>query len=438
MLPCWDRMTVGAFVFRVKFMSLRPSNFARIGRAFRHRNYRLFFSGQLVSLIGTWMQMAAQSWLVYRLGGSAEMLGLAGFFSQGPVFVFGQFGGAVADHHNRHRILLMTQTASMALAFILSALTFAGVVQIWEVFLLSALLGVVNAFDIPSRQAFVVDMVGRDDLPNAIALNSSMFNAARLVGPAVAGVTVAAVGEAWCFLINGLSFLAVLLGLLAMDRPPFIKIPRQKSIFGLVRQGLKFAVEARPIRAVLLLVGAMSLLSMPYITLMPIFADHILGGGPEHYGALMSASGFGAMLGALLLASRASLAGTSRWIALSVSAFGLMLIAFAVSHWFFVSIGVLMLVGFFQMIHMAAANTLVQAMVPDAYRGRVMALYSMMFLGMAPFGAVVAGYAAGAVGAPATVAAGGVAAIGAGVLFGRIFPGLRDEAKQLIAARGAQ
>jgi MFS family permease len=384
------------------------------------------------------MQTAAQSWLVYRLGGSAEMLGLAGFFSQGPVFIFGQIGGAVADHHNRHRILVMTQTASMALAFILSALTFSGTVRIWEVFLLSALLGVVNAFDIPSRQAFVVDMVGRDDLQNAIALNSSMFNAARLVGPAVAGLTVAAVGEAWCFFINGFSFLAVIVGLLAMQRPPFIKIPREKSIFGLVRQGLAFAVEARPIRVVLLLVGAMSLLGMPYTVLMPIFADHILGGGPEHFGALMSASGLGAMLGALVLAGRANLSGTSRWISLSVAAFGLTLIAFAASHWFWLSIGVLMLVGFCQMIHMAAANTLVQVMVPDIYRGRIMALYSMMFLGMAPFGAVLAGYVADAIGAPETVAMGGAASIIAGIWFGRIFPQVREEAKQLIAAKGAE
>lgn len=390
----------------------------------------------MVSLIGTWMQTAAQSWLVYRLSGSAELLGLAGFFSQGPVFLFAQFGGAVADHHNRHRVLVMTQSASMLLAFVLAGLTFSQTIQIWEVFLLSALLGIVNAFDIPCRQAFVVDMVGRDDLQNAIALNSSMFNAARLVGPAVAGATVAAVGEDWCFFINGVSFCAVIVSLLSMRNPTFVKMPREQSIMALMREGLGFAVKARPIRAVLLLVGAMSLLGMPYTVLMPIFADHILGGGAQHYGVLLSASGLGAMLAALVLASRTNLAGMSRWIALSVAAFGASLILFALSRWFVASVLILTLVGFCQMIHMAASNTLVQAMVPDVYRGRVMALYSMMFMGMAPVGALFAGYVADAVGAPLTVSMGGVACIACGAVFWRTFPGLRDEAKVLIAAKG--
>jgi MFS family permease len=409
---------------------------AAIGRALHHRNYRLFFAGQLISLVGTWMQTAAQSWLVYRLSGSAELLGLVAFASQGPVFLLAQIGGAVADRHDRRRILVLTQIASMILAGALAALTLSGTVLVWEIFGLAALMGVVNAFDIPTRQAFVVEMVGREDLANAIALNSSMFNAARLLGPAVAGVLVAVVGEGWCFLSNAVSYLAVIAGLLAMRLPAFSKNRVKASMLVQVGQGFAFVHASRPIRAVLLLIGLMSLLGIPYAVLMPIFADRILGGGPEHLGMLMSASGLGAMLGAMVLASRASLSGIGRSITKAVILFGAMLILFAYSHWFWLSALLLVPVGFFQMTHMASSNTLIQSMVPDAYRGRVMAIYAMMFMGMAPIGALLAGYLAGAVGAPATVALGGLACIAGGTVFGLALPGLREEARRLVAAKG--
>lgn len=405
-----------------------------LGRALRHRNYRLFFGGQLVSLVGTWMQTTAQAWLVYRLSGSAELLGLAAFASQGPVFLLAQIGGAVADRHDRRRILVWTQLLSMCLAFVLAYLTLSGLIRVWEVFVLSALLGVVNAFDIPTRQAFVVEMVGREDLQNAIALNSSMFNAARLVGPSAAGVLVAVAGEGWCFLLNAVSFLAVIAGLLAMRRPPFAAADFKESLLARVRQGLGFAMHTRPITVVLVLIGLMSLLGMPYMVLMPIFANQILGGGAGHLGILMSSAGFGALLGALVLASRTSLSGTGRLIGTAVIVFGATLILFASSRSFLVSAGLLVVIGFCQMIHTASSNTLIQAMVPDAYRGRVMALYSTMFMGMAPFGGLLCGLSASVVGAPATVAAGGACCIVAGGVFLRVLPGLREQARKLVAA----
>lgn len=406
---------------------------SEIGRAFLHRNYRLFFAGQLVSLIGTWMQTAAQSWLVYRLSGSAELLGLAGFASQGPVFFLAQLGGAFADRHDRRFILVLTQTFSMVLAFILAALTLTGLIRVWEIFLLAGLLGVVNAFDIPTRQSFVVEMVGREDLQNAIALNSSMFNAARLLGPALAGVIIEAAGEGWCFLVNGVSFAGVIVCLLAMRLAAGQPAPRDGSLLQEVRRGLAFAFGARPIRDVMALIGMMSLLGMPYTVLLPIIADRRLGGGAAHLGLLMSAAGLGALIGALVLAARTGLTGIGARIARAVIAFGSLLMLFAWSHWFWLSAALLVLVGFCQMTHMASSNTLIQAMVPDRYRGRVMALYSMMFMGMAPFGALVSGLAAGMFGAPATIAAGGLACIAGGLVFAARLPGLRDGARAMIA-----
>jgi len=404
-----------------------------LGRAFRHRDYRLFFTGQLTSLIGTWIQMTAQAWLVYRLSGSAGYLGLASFASQGPVFLVAQLGGAIADRYDRRSILVTTQVVSMVLALILAWLTMSGSVRLWHVFLLASLTGLTNAFDIPARQSFVVDMVGRADLQNAIALNSSMFNMARLIGPAAAGVIVAAVGEGWCFLLNGLSFLTVIGCLLAMRRPAFVAPPRNDSLLGQIRQGLGYAAGTRSIRYVLLLVGVMSLMGMPYTVLMPIFANRILQGGPLHLGALMSAAGFGALLAALLLASRKSLDGIEKRIARAVLGFGLFLVLFALSDIFWLSLVLLVLVGFCQMTHMASSNTLIQSMVSDVYRGRVMALYSMMFMGMAPFGALFSGMLAGAVGAPSAVIFGAVASILGGQVFMALLPGLRPEMARLIA-----
>ena len=421
-------------------VATRPDQESRLAVTFRalaHRNFRLFFSGQLISLVGTWMQSVAQSWLVYRMTGSSLLLGLVGFASQFPVFIFGPFGGTIADRHNRHRIVIATQTASMLLAFALSALTLLDVIQVWHIFVLSALLGVVNAIDIPVRQAFVVDMVGKDDLMNAIALNSSMVNGARIVGPAVAGILVAAIGEGWCFFANGASYIAVITGLLLMNIRPVIRARGQRSAIADIIEGFQYSARTNPIRALLLLLGLMSLMGMPYAVLMPIFADKILHGGARGLGILMGATGVGALFGALSLATRRGLKGLGTWVAVSAASFGASLILFAFSRTFWLSAALLVPVGFAFMVEMASSNTLIQAMVPDHLRGRVMALYSMMFMGMAPFGALLAGALAHGISAPVTVALGGAVCIVGGIAFGVRLPALRAEARQLIVAQQA-
>ncbi|OIP65752.1 MAG: MFS transporter [Nitrospirae bacterium CG_4_9_14_3_um_filter_53_35] len=403
-------------------------------QAFRHRNYRLFFAGQLVSLIGTWMQSVAQSWLVYRLTGSAMMLGLVGFASQIPVFLVAPLGGAVSDRHNRRLILIAAQSASMLLAFALAALTLAHRVHVVHVFVLAAALGVVNAFDIPARQAFVVDMVGRDDLLNAIALNSSMFNGARIVGPALAGVLVASIGEGWCFFANAMSYLAVITGLLMMRITAQARVPLLGSALASIIEGFRFVWAPGPIRALLILLGIISLMGMPYVVLMPIFAGRIFHGGARELGLLMGASGVGALLGALRLAARQGVKGLGRWVALSAGAFGASLILFSLSRSFWLSAALLIPVGFSMMIEMAASNTLIQTMAPDHLRGRVMAVYSMMFMGMAPLGALLSGALADRIGAPVTVAIGGVFCIAGSVVFRVYLPALKVEARRMIVA----
>ena len=405
-----------------------------IWRSLRHRNFQLFFGGQLISLTGTWMQSVAQSWLVYRLTGSATLLGVVGFCSQIPVFLLAPIGGAVADRRNRHRILVATQTAAMLLAFGLAALTLTHRVQVIHVFLLAALLGLVNAFDIPTRQAFVVEMVGKEDLTNAIALNSSMVNGARIVGPAIAGILVASIGEGWCFLLNGVSYIAVIAGLLMMQIEPLTRVARGASAVADILEGFRFVAGSPPVRALMLLLGLVSLTGMPYAVLMPVFADQILHRGSSGLGILMGASGFGAFLGAFSLAVRRGWRGLGTWVAYSSAGFGIALIAFAFSRWFLVSVLLLMPVGFSMMVEMASSNTLLQMMVPDELRGRVMAVYSMMFMGMAPIGALLAGSFAGRWGAPRTVAAGGAVCMLGALIFRWRLPRLRRQARQLILA----
>jgi MFS family permease len=408
-------------------------------RAFRHRNYRLYIAGQLVSLVGTWMQSVAQSWLVYRLTGSSVLLGLVGFAGQFPVFVLAPVGGSVADARNRHRIIVATQTAAMLLAFTLAGLALTGTVRLWHVFTLAAGLGVVNSFDIPARQSFLFELVGRDDLMNAIALNSSMVNGARILGPAVAGLLIAAVGEGWCFFLNGLSYLGVLGGLLAMRLPPR-SAPAAAgggSALGHVAEGFGFVARTPPIRDVLFLLGLVSLMGMPYSVLMPVFADQILHGGPRGLGLLMGASGVGAFLGALLLAARQGVRGLGRWVAAASAAFGCSLMAFSGSRVFWVSVVLMVPVGFSMMVQMASSNTLIQAMVPDRLRGRVMAVYSMMFMGMAPLGALLAGVLAGPLGAAGTVAAGGAACVAGAAVYALRLSALRAQGLRLVVAQEA-
>jgi MFS family permease len=419
------------------------------GRALRHRNFQLFFSGQLISLIGTWMQTVAQSWLVYRLTGSGLLLGSVGFASQIPVFLIAPLGGITADRGDRQRIVIGTQTASMILAFALAALTLSHTVRVWHIFVLAALLGVVNAFDIPGRQSFLVDMVGKDDLMNAIALNSSMFNGARVIGPAVAGVLVARLGEGWCFFANGVSYIAVIAGLMMMDVHAPARASAQTSPWEHIIEGFQFVRHTAPIRTLLLLLGLVSVTGMPYVVLMPIFADKILHDGGQEFasligshdlgavrlGILMGATGVGALLGALTLAVRSGVKGLGRWVAVCCGGFGLSLILFAFSKSFWLSVLLLLPVGYFIMLQMASSNTLIQVMVPDALRGRAMALYSMMFMGMAPVGALLGGALSDRLGAPLTVALGGLAALAGAWWFGMQLPKIRAEARQLIVAQ---
>ncbi len=405
-------------------------------RALRHRNFQLFFSGQLISLIGTWMQSVAQSWLVYRMTGSALLLGSVGFASQVPVFLFAPLGGIAADRFDRRHIVIATQTASMLLAFILAALTLFHKVQVWHVFVLASLLGVVNAFDIPGRQSFLVDMVGKEDLMNAIALNSSMFNGARVIGPAIAGILVAKIGEGWCFFANAVSYIAVIIGLLLMRVIAPMRAAMASPLEHMM-EGFRFVNRTAPIRALLLLLGLVSLVGMPYVVLMPIFADQILHGGARGLGILMGATGVGALLGALTLAFREGVKGLGRWVAWCCAGFGASLIVFALSRTFWVSVILLLPVGYCMMLQMACSNTLIQVMVPDALRGRVMAVYSMMFMGMAPIGALFGGALAERLGAPHTVAIGGLASLLGAWWFGLHLPKIRVEARQLIVAQAA-
>ncbi|HYM74985.1 MAG TPA: MFS transporter [Candidatus Dormibacteraeota bacterium] len=427
----------------------RRLNWQAAGRALRHRNFQLFFSGQLISLIGTWMQTVAQSWLVYKLTGSGLLLGSVGFASQIPVFLIAPIGGITADRSNRQRVVIATQTASMILALVLAALTLTHKVHVWHIFVLAALLGVVNAFDIPGRQAFLVDMVGKEDLMNAIALNSSMFNGARVIGPAVAGVLVARLGEGWCFFANGVSYIAVIIGLLMMNVHAPAKASSQTSPLEHIIEGFQFVSRTAPIRALLILLGVVSVAGMPYVVLMPIFADKILHNGGQEFaslirshdlgavrlGILMGAAGVGALLGALTLAVRSGVKGLGTWVSVCCAGFGISLILFAFSTSFWLSVLLLLPVGYFIMLQMASSNTLIQVMVPDALRGRAMALYSMMFMGMAPLGALMGGALSDRLGAPWTVAIGGFASVMGAWWFSIQLPKIRVEARKLIIAQ---
>ena len=395
------------------------------------------------------MQTVAQSWLVYKLTGSGLLLGSVGFASQIPVFLFAPLGGITADRSNRQRVVIATQVASMILALALATLTLTHRVTVREIFLLAALLGVVNAFDIPGRQAFLVDMVGKEDLMNAIALNSSMFNGARVVGPAVAGVLVARLGEGWCFFANGVSYIAVIVGLLMMKVHAPARASADTSPFEHIIEGFRFVSKTAPIRALLILLGVVSMTGMPYVVLMPIFADRILhrGGqelasligshdlGAVRLGILMGAAGVGALLGALTLAMRSGVKGLGTWVSVCCAGFGVSLILFAFSTSFWLSVLLLLPVGYFIMLQMASSNTLIQAMVPDALRGRTMAVYSMMFMGLAPVGALLGGALSDRLGAPWTVAIGGLASVFGAWWFSLQLPKVRAEARQLIMAQ---
>jgi MFS family permease len=382
------------------------------------------------------MQTVAQAWLIYRLTGSSVLLGLLGFVGQIPIFLLSPLAGVAADRWPRRRVVIATQSASMLLAFILAALTMLGVIRVWEIIVLATLLGIVNAFDVPARQSFLIEMVGREDLLNAIALNSSMFNGARVAGPAIAGILVALVGEGWCFLLNGISYLAVIAGLFLMRIQKLPVVHDGAAPLEKLREGFRFARHTKPIRALLILVAIVSFMALPFSVLMPIFAVQVLHGGASAYGTLMGAVGVGAMFGALMLAMRQQLRGLGNIVAYSATGLGASLVLFSASRWFWLSFVILVASGFTMMMQFTATNTLIQAMVPDQLRGRVMSLYSMMFLGMTPFGSLLAGAVADHIGAPVTVAIGGLVSCLGGLAFLRKWPSMRGPARELVAAQG--
>ncbi|HET7320918.1 MAG TPA: MFS transporter [Longimicrobiaceae bacterium] len=406
-------------------------------RALSHRNYRLFFFGQGTSVVGTWITRVATSWLVYRLTGSAAILGLVGFAGQVPTFVLGPFAGVWVDRLDRYRVLLTAQVLAMLQSAALAVLTLTGVIQIWHILVLALFQGVVNAFDTPSRQAFVVEMVeGPADLPNAIALNSSLVNGARLLGPSIAGVLVALVGEGWCFLVDSISYLAVIGSLLAMHRVRRARPARETKVLNELKAGFRYAFGFAPVRAVLLLLALVSLTGGPYVVLMPIMAADVLHGGANTLGVLLSATGVGALAGALYLASRRSVVGLGRLVPWAAAAFGVGLCAFALSRSLVLSLVLLAMVGAGFMVQTASTNTILQTLVSEEMRGRVMSFYAVAILGTAPFGSLLAGGIAAHVGAPWAIFGGGVICVVGAAAFARFLPRLSAEVRPIYEERG--
>ena len=404
-------------------------------RALSNRDYRLFFFGQGASLIGTWMQSIAASWLIYRLTGSAFMLGLAGFLSQMPVFLISPVAGVLGDRWSRHHILLTVQIMSMIQAFVFAAITLTGVVQVWHILALSCILGIINAFEMPVRQAFIIEMIkDRSDLPNAIALNSSIFNASRLLGPAAAGVIVAAAGEGVCFLINGISYVAVIAAFLSMNVVS-VKIEKTgKNVFADMKEGFSYAVKFVPIRDILILIALISLFGMTFPVLLPVFAAKVFGGGSHTFGILVSASGAGAFLATVYLAMRKSLKGQGRIMNIAVYIFAISLIAFSFSDILLLSTLLLVVIGFCMIVVVASCNIVLQAVVDEDKRGRVMSFYVMAFTGAAPVGSLLAGALSSKAGAPLTIFICGCACILLAVAFSFRLPAVGSLVKQAISA----
>ena len=389
-----------------------------IFRSLRYKNFRLFFSGQIISLIGTWMQTIAMSWLVYRMTNSPLILGMIAFSSQIFAFFLSPFIGVFVDRYNRHRMLIITQSLSMLQAFVLFFLASNSLVSVGLIIALSMFLGIVNAFDIPTRQSFIVEMVeNKKDLGNAIALNSFIFNAARLVGPSVAGILIAITGESICFLINGLSYIAVIWALTRMQVKKHKGTAQRGDVLKDFKEGFSYTFGFLPIKAILFLTALASLTGMSYAVLMPVFAVDVFGGGPQIYGLLMAAIGIGAIAGTLYLASHKSVSHLANKIPAASAIFGASLIVFSFSHTFWFSLLILLVSGFSMMIQLASSNTVVQTIVEDSKRGRVMSFYTMCFMGVAPFGGLLSGYLANIIGAPFTLISGGFFSIVGALLF---------------------
>jgi MFS family permease len=406
-------------------------------RALRHRNYRLFFSGQTVSLVGTWITRIATSWLVYRLTHSVFLLGVVGFFGQIPTLLLAPFTGVLIDRWNRHRILVVTQVLAMLQSVALAVLTLAGIITVTEILALQVVQGIINAFDTPARQTFVVEMVtDRADLPNAIALNSSMVNASRIIGPSLGGIMIAAVGEGWCFAFDAVSYLAVIASLLAMRLEKFSPPAANTRMLDELRTGFRYVTRFPPVRDSLLLLALVATMGMPYNVLMPAIAASVLHGGPHTLGYLMTAVGVGALGGAFYLASRRSVLGLGRVMVTATGTFGVGLIAFSFSRVLWLSLLLLPFVGAGMMVVMASTNTILQTIVEDDMRGRVMSFYTMAFLGTAPLGSLLAGFAADHIGPTRTVTLGGVACAVAAVVFAVRLPRLRVHVRPIYIERG--
>ncbi len=418
----------------------RETGIAHGWRALRHRNFRLFFGGQSISLIGTWMTRIAISWLVYRLTGSALVLGVVGFVGQIPTFLLAPFAGVWVDRLDRRNVLVWTQVLAGVQSLILAALTLTKVVTIREIVVLSIFQGLINAFDMPGRQAFLIEMVeDRKDLGNAIAINSSMVNVARLIGPSLAGLIIAGVGEGYCFLIDGISYLAVIASLLMMRiTPAAVAIARdaRPSMLVQLREGWDFVAAFVPIRAILLLFAICSLMGMPFTVLMPIFASKVLHGGPHTLGFLMGAAGSGALVAALSLAFRRSVVGLTKVIPTAAAIFGAGLILFGLSHLLWLSMIMMLFVGYGMMEGMAASNTIIQTLVKENMRGRVMSYYTMAFVGMAPFGSLLAGGLAHVFGAPHAVLFTGSCCIAGAAWFTTQLPAIRAVMRPLYIEMG--
>lgn len=420
-----------------KTSSEQQSTFKFLVRAFRYRNYRLFFGGQGVSLVGTWMQQIAMSWLVYRMTNSAFLLGFIGFAGQIPTFLLAPVAGVFADRHDRRKLLVLTQILAMLQAFVLAFLTFAGHVVVWHLVILSVFLGMVNALDIPTRQSFVIDLVeNKEDLGNAIALNSVMFNGARLVGPSVAGLLIGVLCEATCFFINGISFLAIVVALLAMKTPEKVRKLEIVPFLQGLKDGYHHTFGFSPTRYIILLLGLVSLMGMPYLVLMPVFAKDILHGGPHTLGFLMGASGIGAVIGAIHLASKKTVLGLGKLIVLSSGVFGIGLIIFSLSRYTPLSLSMMLVTGFGMIVHMASSNTILQTIVDDDKRRRIMSFYDMAFTGMAPFGSLMAGSLASHIGAPDTLAISGLVCVLGSLLFLTKLPLIRKLVRPIYVHMG--
>ena len=403
---------------KVKKPSINFKSITGAFRALKNRNYRLFFTGQSISLIGTWMQQVAMSWLVYRISGSAFLLGMVAFCNMVPSLLLFPVTGISADRFNKRKILVLTQTLSMAQAFILSLLVFTGWVAIWHVIVLSLLLGIVNAFDMATRQSFMVDLVDkRDDLPNAIALNSTLFNGARLVGPTVAGVMISLVGEAICFLLNSLSYIAVIFALLRIIVKAEPKKPASKNPLNDIKEGVKYTFGFPSIRIIIINLAITSFTGMSFMVLMPVFAKNVLHGDAHTLGLLTGSVGFGALVGALHLASRKSVLGLARNMAVNGILFGICLVSFAFSKVLLLSLCVLAITGYAMITVMASSNTIIQTVVKDSFRGRVMSFYVFAFAGIAPLGSLTTGTLAHKFGPVLVVACGGMLTLLAALYF---------------------